>query len=73
MVRERHVFDMQISFRNEIDPLKVKLKAVSGYLHVFKICDSKSWHGGTINTNELSSIDEVFRETCLEVKGQNSI
>lgn len=64
---------MQISFRVEIDLLKVKLKAVSGYLHVFKICNSKPWQGGTINTNELSSTDEVFRETCLEIKGQNSV
>lgn len=64
---------MQISFRNEIDLFKETLKGVFGYLHVFKICNSKSWHGGTINTNELSSTDEVFRKTCLEVKGQNSI
>lgn len=67
------MFDMQISFRNEINLFQDRLKAVFGYLHVFKICNSKSWHGGTINTNELSSTDEVFRKTCLEVKGQNSI
>lgn len=38
------------------------------YLHVFKICDSKSWQMDTIHVNKLFASDEVFCETCLQKK-----
>lgn len=68
---KRHISDVQIRFQTKINLLKAKLTSVSGYLHIFKICDSKSWHIGTVNMNELSSIDEVVRETCLKDNRQN--
>lgn len=62
------VISLQIRSQNQINLSKAKLTSFSGYLHIFEICDSKSWHIGTVNMNELSSIDEVVRETCLKEK-----